>query len=137
MKLPCSPARQDVPVLAFHGGNDTTIAYLGGERKDACLPTIPHFIREWAERDHLGESNSTSPLAADTVIYSFGHGIRSGLVKLIYESNIGHDWPSTEPNSDNTASGHHVANYNATPIILDFFDQNPLSISESLNNLVL
>jgi len=119
--IPCPPSRKDIPLLAFHGGNDTTIAYLGGDRKGECLPTIPHFIQEWAIRDGLGATNVTIPVADDTVAYTFGHGAETGLVGLIYESNIGHDWPSTEPNSDNTQAGHHVANYNATPIILKFF----------------
>lgn len=123
-------------MLAFHGGNDSTIAYLGGERKNECLPTIPHFIEEWAARDGLGEKNVTTPLAADTVTYSFGHGSRAGLVELIYESNIGHDWPSTVPNADNTVAGHHVASYNATPIILDFFEAHPLSLLETLEEVV-
>lgn len=126
--IPCSAARKDIPILAFHGGNDTTIAYSGGKRKDECLPAIPHFIQEWAIRDGLGCDNMTTPLAADTVIYRFGRGADTGLVELVYESNIGHDWPSTVPNADNTVAGHHVANYNATPIILDFFKSHPLSI---------
>ena len=118
-------------MLAFHGGNDTTIAYLGGERKNECLPTIPHFIQSWAARDGLAEpQNKTIPVAADTVLYQFGDAswTTTGLVGLYYESNIGHDWPSTEPNSDNQASGHHVANYNATPRVLDFFASHPLPV---------
>jgi poly(3-hydroxybutyrate) depolymerase len=125
--IPCSPSRTDIPFLAFHGGNDTTIAYLGGERKNECLPAISHFVQAWAARDQLCATNVTTQLAADTVSYSFGDKENSGLVELIYESNIGHDWPSTNPNSDNTVSGHHVANFNATPIILKFFESHPLS----------
>ena len=136
VEIPCSAGRNDIPMLAFHGGNDSTIAYLGGERKNECLPTIPHFIEEWAARDGLGEKNVTTPLAAAAVTYSFGHGARAGLVELIYESNIGHDWPSTVPNADNTVAGHHVANYNATPIILDFFEAHPLSLLETLEEVV-
>jgi poly(3-hydroxybutyrate) depolymerase len=82
---PCSAARSNIPFLTFHGGNDTTIAYLGGERKNECLPAIPHFIQEWALRDGLGIDNVTKPLAANTTSYSFGHGAEAGLVELIYE----------------------------------------------------
>lgn len=136
VSIPCSATRKDIPILAFHGGNDTTISYLGGERKNECLPTIPHFIQEWAIRDGLGVSNVTTPVAADTVAYTFGRGAETGSVGLIYESNIGHDWPSTEPNADNTVAGHHVANYNATPIILKFFESHPLSFLETLEEIV-
>jgi poly(3-hydroxybutyrate) depolymerase len=122
-------------MLAFHGGNDTTIPYSGGERKNECLPTIPHFIQEWALRDRLGETNVTTQIAPDTVKYTFGRGVEAGLVELYYESNIGHDWPSTTVNADNKVAGHHVANYNATPILLSFFERHPLNILETLQEL--
>ncbi|RAO67550.1 uncharacterized protein BHQ10_003562 [Talaromyces amestolkiae] len=123
VSIPCSPGRKDIPFLAFHGGNDTTIAYAGGERKDECLPSIPHFIQEWAARDDLPTHNITKPLATDTVVYSFG----DGLVELVYDSVIGHDWPSTVPNSDNSVAGHHPASFNATPIIMNFFEAHSVS----------
>jgi len=133
VSIPCAAARPNIPIHAFHGGNDTTIAYMGAPRKDECCPAIPHFIQEWALRDGLGESNVTIPMVADTVTYMFGG---HGLVQLTYESNIGHDWPSTKPNADNLVPGHHVANYNATPIILSFFEAHPLSFLETLEEVV-
>jgi poly(3-hydroxybutyrate) depolymerase len=134
--IPCSAARSDIPMLAFHGGNDTTIAYLGGARKNECLPAIPHFIQEWAFRDVLEASNVTSTVAVNVTRYAFGRGAGVGLVELYYESNIGHDWPSTTPNADNTVSGHHVANYNATPIIMSFFEAHPLSVLETIEEVL-
>jgi poly(3-hydroxybutyrate) depolymerase len=134
--IPCSPSRKDIPMLAFHGGNDSTIAFLGGERKNECLPAIPHFIQEWALRDGLGITNISSTLAVNTTAYIFGRGLENGLVGLIYESNIGHDWPSTKPNADNMVALHHVANYNATPIILKFFEAHPLNILETLEVVI-
>jgi len=124
VQISCKASRTNIPILAFHGGNDTTISYWGGKRKEECLPTIPHFIQQWAARDQLSSRrNKTLAVASDTVIYSFGVG---GLVGLIYDSVIGHDWPSTVPNSDNQQAGHHVASFNATPIILDFFNRHSL-----------
>jgi hypothetical protein len=97
--------------------------YWGGERKDECLPSIPHFIQQWAARDQLSSRrHKTLAVASDTVVYSFGRG----LVELVYDWVIGHDWPSTVANSDNQKGGHHVASFNATPIILDFFDRYSL-----------
>lgn len=121
---PCSPGRLDIPFLAFHGGNDTTIAFNGGERKNQCLPAIPHFIREWAARDLLSiQRNRSYPVASNTTLYSFGP---RGLVGLVYDAVIGHDWPSTVPNSDNSKPGHILASFNATPIIMDFFGRHSL-----------
>ncbi|KAK4934790.1 hypothetical protein LTR10_024030 [Elasticomyces elasticus] len=128
VNLPCSPARHDIPLLAFHGGNDTTISYNGGERKDECLPTIPHFIEEWAARDLLSPDNTTIPIANNTVLYRYGAGLETGLVGLVYDAVIGHDWPSTAPNADNQVAGHHPASFNATPIILGFFATHPLIV---------
>lgn len=133
---PCAASRKDIPFLAFHGGNDTVISYEGGERKNACLPTIPHFIQEWAARDGLGDKNVTIPLSPDTVIYRYGNGFNNGLVELIYDSVIGHDWPSTLPNADNEVAGHHPASFNATPIILEFFERHTLGFFEVLEEIL-
>lgn len=127
VKLPCNPGRGSIPFLEFHGGNDTTVHYNGGDRKGECLPAIPHFIREWAARNGLGTHNETTHVAKNTESYSFGSGASAGLVRHIFESDIGHDWPSTARNSDNSREGHHVASYNATPIILDFFSNHHLA----------
>lgn len=125
VQFPCNPSRPDIPFLAFHGGNDTIISFQGGERKNECLPSIPHFIQEWARRDHLdSRKNSTKHLTSDTVAYSFGP---TGLVRLVYDAVIGHDWPSTVPNDDNQQVGHILASFNATPIIMNFFHQHILT----------
>jgi poly(3-hydroxybutyrate) depolymerase len=124
--IPCDAARDSIPLLAFHGGNDTTISYSGGRRDGECLPTIPHFINQWARRDGLSEKNVTTSLAKNAVWYRYGEGSDAGLVGLVFESDIGHDWPSTAPNADNEVNGHHVASFNATPIILNFFARHPL-----------
>lgn len=124
--IPCAPGRGDVPILAFHGGNDTTANYTGGPRRKQCLPAIPHWIQEWASRDGLDASmNRSTHVASNTTKYSFDPS-SSDLVSLVYESDIGHDWPSTVPNADNKRQDHHVASFNATPMILDFFNSHPL-----------
>ncbi|KAF5718668.1 carbohydrate esterase family 1 [Fusarium globosum] len=126
VSVPCNAQRDNIPFIEFHGGNDTTIHYDGGARQKECLPSIPHFIQQWALRDDLGSSNQETHIAPNTVRYRFGSGSTEGLVEHYFESDIGHDWPSTVPNDDNQRSGHHVASYNATPIIVDFFSQHSL-----------
>ena len=127
VKLPCSPSRNNIPFIEFHGGNDTTIHYEGGTHKEECLPAIPHFIQQWAVRNGLGLQNQTTKIADHTESYTFGSGASAGLVRHVFESDIGHDWPSTSPNADNSKDGHHVASYDATPIILDFFSKHSLT----------
>ncbi|CAK7236096.1 hypothetical protein SCUCBS95973_009490 [Sporothrix curviconia] len=125
--IPCQNGRADIPMLAFHGGNDSVIAYLGGERKNACLPTVPHWIEAWAAREHLDAANHTSPVAADTVVYQYSRPGEPSLVNLVYDSVNGHDWPSTLPNADNQNAGQAPTSFNATPMILDFFAKHPLT----------
>ncbi|CAK7219806.1 hypothetical protein SEUCBS140593_004016 [Sporothrix eucalyptigena] len=125
--IPCSNARANIPLLAFHGGNDSVIAYLGGERKNACLPSVPHWIEAWAARENLGAANNTKPVAADTVIYQYSRPGEPNLVNLVYDSINGHDWPSTAPNADNENAGQAPTSFNATPMILDFFAKHPLT----------
>lgn len=90
---PCSPGRDDVPVLVFHGLVDDTIAYYGGPRRGGCLPTIPHWVQTWADRDGLGPRNETSavPTALDgssAIRYEFGEGVQKGLVTHIMDGTV-------------------------------------------------
>lgn len=165
--IACNPGRSDVPILDFHGLADNTIAYYGGSRRGACLPTIPHYCQVWADLDGLIGPNQTSrvpgALPNSTAIrYEWGLGRKQGLVTLIMDGtvsdllngptaieskfrppafdterrgctvtnriqDVGHDWPSTQPNSDNLTPGRHPASFNASSLILDFFKEHPLN----------
>ncbi|ROV98912.1 hypothetical protein VSDG_03787 [Cytospora chrysosperma] len=133
VSIPCSQGRDDIPILDFHGLADTTIKYYGAKRKGGCLPTIPHWAQEWAKRDGLGLENDTSTVPgtdenSTAVMYEFGNGTTKGLVTHIMDgTDIGHDWPSTESNSDNSRSGHAAATFNASSLIIDFFNTYTLS----------
>jgi poly(3-hydroxybutyrate) depolymerase len=49
----CNPSRSPVPIIEFHGYQDETIPYLGGDntRDNGITPPIPEWINEWATRD--------------------------------------------------------------------------------------
>lgn len=127
VKITCNAGRPKIPFLEFHGGDDTTIAYNGEKsRKGACLPSIPDYIQQWAARDGLSTTNTTSSITSDTVLFSFGAGADQGLVEQVFDASIGHDWPSTTANSDNQRDGHSPASFNATPMILKFFSRYSL-----------
>lgn len=120
--IPCNAGRPKIPFLEFHGGNDTTISYNGqSDRKGACLPAIPNYIRQWVVRDGLSTKNTSSSISSDTTLYTYGDGTDKGLVEHVFDMTIGHDWPSTTANADNQREGHKPATFNATPMILDFF----------------
>ncbi|KAM3087054.1 hypothetical protein ACMFMG_001164 [Clarireedia jacksonii] len=130
--IPCTPGRSKIPMLEFHGGEDETIHYSGQRnRSNECLPTIPHWVREWAERDGLGLKNVTTELTNDTLVYTYGTGNETGLVTHVFDSSIGHDWPSTELNDDFRRNGDGPATFNATSIILEWFQQYVLPSDEN------
>lgn len=65
--IACSPGRKNVPIFETHGSADTVIPYDGGARRSRCLPTIPHFMTNWAELNGLGSSNVTTDLYSGDV----------------------------------------------------------------------
>jgi poly(3-hydroxybutyrate) depolymerase len=127
--IECSPGRSAIPIIEFHGSNDTTIPYGGGGRRGECLPTIPHFVREWSKRQGYGLHNKTTELYGGHVQkYEYAKGDSLGIVTHYLIDGLGHDWPSVEPNSDNP-DGTYL---NATPIIMNFFNRWSLADAQAL-----
>lgn len=90
---PCNPGRTNIPILNFHGLNDSTIRYWGGERKDGCLPAIPHWTQTWARRDGLELTNTSSSVpgassGSSAVMYEFGSGWQKGMVTHIMDGTV-------------------------------------------------
>lgn len=96
--IPCSPGRAKIPIIEFHGGEDDTIKYAGAGRNHQCVPSIVHWVREWAKRDGLEQpKNVSSVVSEDTTLYQFEteDGKELGLVSHVFDAVIGHDWPAT------------------------------------------
>lgn len=121
--IPCNPSRSPIPLLQFHGNADKTIPYLGGPRNGACLPTVAHWVQEWSSRQNLGLSNTTASLYDNKLMkYEYGSGSQTGVVTHYMTKGLGHWWPSVKPNNDNPAGTF----YDATPIIMEFFNKYTL-----------
>ncbi|KAF9501507.1 alpha/beta-hydrolase [Pleurotus eryngii] len=106
-----------------------TINYGEGPRKDGCLPTIPHWAQMWASCDGLGPANASRPLTDEgAVLYEWGSAEgKRGLVSHVFSGpNIDHSWPSTFNNPDNILHKDGPASFNATTMILEFFEKYPL-----------
>ncbi|KAI4684269.1 hypothetical protein J4E81_009149 [Alternaria sp. BMP 2799] len=121
--LPCNPSRQ-VPIMEFHGLEDTTIPYAGGinTRGNANSTDVPTWVRDWVERDDLDvNANKTTTLCEGSkkvTRYSWDDVV----VHYKYE-NLGHDWPSSFANGD-TGDEEGVLtcqDAEATRIILEWF----------------
>lgn len=127
--ITCNPATRQVPIIEFHGDSDHTIPYTGGKRRGECLPTIPHWAREWSKRDGYGPGSDLTT-SFDNNVLEYEYGALDGTLGIVTHyliKGLGHAWPSTQPNSDNP-NGTYI---DATPLILDFFSKWPLHWNES------
>lgn len=138
----CEPARTNFPVLAFHGGNDTTVPIEGEQRHDkGCLPNVRHWLKGWVEREGMeydeeeGSDVMTAELTSEAKAWSYGKGMGDeddaewddGTVIFVYAGDeVGHDWPYTDWNADNEAHGTGPASFDASPLIVDFFRKHRL-----------
>lgn len=114
VKIKCNNNGTKIPLVDIHGGQDHTIEYSGGYRRRACLPSIPHFVTSWAERNGMGTSNRTSRIhGGGAVHYSFGEGAADGMVQSYLIPSMGHVW----------ASGSNGEVLRATDVLLDFFSR--------------
>ena len=116
---PCYPSRTTIPMLEFHGGNDSFIQYQGGEDRGhrGVTEPIPQWLQEWAQRDQCNPQNSTAQLIAATGNDNVNRttwtcGGQEGVVSHYFSSYLGHVWPTAEN-----------AGYNATSVIMEFSDR--------------
>ena len=113
----CHPARSPLPILEFHGLNDTTIPYESETRHGVRLPGILDWLARWAGRNGCGvgeKPDVTSDHDGNVLRYSYSCHTHHYAIK-----GLGHDWPSTTPNGDND-KGTYI---DATPIIMEFFNK--------------
>lgn len=120
VEIPCDPGRRNVPFIEFHGGADFLVDIDGGERRSECLPSIKHYMTEWAVRDGF---NSTPAviynLTAEAEVFKSDD---NGTVTFVYDGDsVEHDWPFTIATADTAMDGAQPASFNATAMIIDWF----------------
>ena len=113
--ISCNPGRAPVPVLETHGSADGVIPYAGGPRRNRCLPSIPRFMTDKAQRAGIGGVNTSIPYYDGNVLnYTYGNNASlTGVVTHYWVNGLGHTWPSI-------AAG---AYFDATPVLFAFFDR--------------
>ncbi|KAF2172277.1 carbohydrate esterase family 1 protein [Zasmidium cellare ATCC 36951] len=107
----CSPSRNNLPFLEFHGTNDGVIPYTGGVRRGYLLPTIPRWVTAWAIRQGYSSSNVASTPSTGVTMYQYGGRGSLGIITQYTLANWVHDWPKV-------SSGAPV---DASPLIMNFF----------------
>lgn len=115
----CTPSRTPLPILEFHGLNDTVIPYYGNTSKTGDpVPPISQWLLGWAQRNCLNPTiseddrkNGTADITYSRITYSC-----EGLPDIVEHYRLNeteHVWPST--------SQPHTSWVDASPLILDFF----------------
>lgn len=93
VNIACNAGRSNIPILDIHGLADGTIAYYGGTRRGACLPSIPHYCQFWAAQDGLASTNVSSrvpntPSSSTARRYEWGSGEDLGLVTHVMSGTV-------------------------------------------------
>ncbi|KAI5852793.1 putative ferulic acid esterase [Morchella snyderi] len=118
-RIPCNPTteRTHVPIIDFHGMNDTTIPYYGGAGKGGALPSIRSWLEDKASRDGCSKTPDTREILRDGLVWKdvWTCGDTDGKRVLVAynETDLAHKWPGTEQTGDDLVI--------ATPRILEFF----------------
>ncbi|RKF58744.1 Feruloyl esterase B [Erysiphe neolycopersici] len=124
LNFPCNPGRENVPILEFHGLQDQVIPYNGGPRRSSCLISILHWHDDWADNQGYGSAVSRTSLFDGNVIkLEYAPGTENqGIITNYAINNWDHDWPSTTPTDDSK----YVTYIDASPLIIEFFENYTL-----------
>ncbi|KAF2155725.1 carbohydrate esterase family 1 protein [Myriangium duriaei CBS 260.36] len=106
----CAPGHT-IPLLEVHGTADGTIPYLGGARRGYCLPTIAHWVSDWAARDGLSTTANMTYLYNNPNVTRFEYGGAGGMVTHVQVGGMDHVWAQT-------ANGAPI---DSTPLMINHF----------------
>ncbi|KAG8862633.1 hypothetical protein FRB96_001192 [Tulasnella sp. 330] len=126
----CTPGRP-VPIINFHGLNDTTIPFAGKSSNcggNSTTPDIPTWRAQWAQRNGCVSVGGQLLPNATSVINPFPNTAESiwncsAPVEGFTVNGLAHSWPTTQ-GLDKSGAPLNVAQFNATvPPIINFFNQ--------------
>jgi len=112
--------------MEFHGWLDGTIAYEGGDRRGSETPPILDWVQDWAKWDGCAPSQShiTQLCGKQKPVTRYAWNCKSMEDAVVHYniSNLHHDWPSKDGNSetDNNTC------FDATKLIMEFFGKHSL-----------
>ena len=109
----CSPGRNTVPFIEFHGTADTQIRYMGDTTHNGrILPSLPHWSTAWSVREGYGMYNYSTVPGSNINKYEFGGGNgQLGIITHYMLTGWVHAWASVSAG----------APMDAAPPIMDFF----------------
>ncbi|KAI0380790.1 carbohydrate esterase family 1 protein [Hypomontagnella monticulosa] len=120
----CKPARQPIPLLEIHGGNDKSVLYAGGAGEGGDEPAISTWLGWWVARNGCDDAGKTVEDSFDGDVHhtSWTCGGTTGALQHWKVDDMGHCWASTEINFSQIAAGEGPTHIKASQIIMDFFD---------------
>ncbi|MFJ7630847.1 ricin-type beta-trefoil lectin domain protein [Streptomyces sp. NPDC097595] len=118
----CTPSRA-VPVIAFHGRQDTTNPYDGGGDNTAWRYSVPVAQQRWAALNGCTAGPAVTQVTAHVQrsVYSSCRG--QGDVELYTVSDGGHTWPDSPQDNGNGKVTHEIS---ANDLMWDFFQRHPM-----------
>jgi polyhydroxybutyrate depolymerase len=138
-----------VPVIAFHGTQDTFIDFEGGlgssvaelpspdgegtlgdqpeASEQADGPSIPEVTAAWAERNGCEPESTEERVAEDVTLQAFPCPAGAETELYVVEGG-GHTWPGSEfDDSITDIVGHVTHNIDANELMWEFFQEHPLA----------
>lgn len=92
LDMECNPSRP-VPVMAFHGTDDTIVPYEGSEFRGTNLPPIPEWAASWGARNGCDMNPEVLDSVGEVDIIRYGGCDNDAQVILHTVNGGGHNWP--------------------------------------------
>jgi polyhydroxybutyrate depolymerase len=121
------PSTRPVPVMMFHGTNDTAAPYHGGTSWVARQPFagVPAFADSWSRRNGCAAKPTESRVAADVTRRSYTGCSGNADVVLYTIHDGGHTWPDGGPLPE-WFVGTTTRSINASRELWNFYREHPL-----------
>ncbi|KAF2435432.1 carbohydrate esterase family 1 protein [Tothia fuscella] len=119
----CAPARSPLPILEFHGGDDKSVPYAGGQGEGGREPPIPDWLEYWVSRTDCSNKTQVDTFDGDVHLLSWTCDGIKGALQHYKVDDMGHQWPSTVVNFSGIAAGKGPTHIDASALIIQFFDR--------------
>jgi len=120
--------RRAVPMIAFHGTADRSVAYHGGKSwvaPNAFFPDIPAWTQKWAERNRCGPNPVDSAVSVGVTRREYMNCADGAAVVLYTVLDGGHTWPGGGP-MPKWFAGTTSHSIDATSLMWSFFSEHRL-----------
>lgn len=124
----CTDTRP-VPMIAFHGTDDTGTPYHGGKTWVAppgmVFPDIPTYVANWSRRNRCAAEAADMRVAADVTRRSYTNCANNASVQFYTIEGGGHTWPGGGPLPE-WFVGTTTQTIDASQLMWEFFREHPL-----------